>query len=109
MCRSLLYPTGDGRVYKIVHIALQNLVRTGGLMTSAVVLDHLVGVKDIGANLAPPFVGGRRGDGAAFCLCPPLGFLFRKYFCLEKLHPFLAVGELTALTRNVYREIGRVM
>src|SRR3989344_765812 len=94
---SLLYPTRGGGVYKFIEVARENLVGVGGFMVGTVVLDHLIGVENIGADLAPPLVGGRRGDGAAFCLCFSLCLFFSEYFRLQELQRLLFIGELASL------------
>jgi len=79
-----------------VQVAGGDLVRIAGFVESAVVLDELVGVEDIRAHLAPPFVGGGRRDGATLRRGLALGLLFCKNLGLQELHRPLAVGELTA-------------
>lgn len=86
-----------GYVYKIVQVAPKNLVRVARLVARAMVLDHLVGMEDIGTDLAPPLVRGRRRDTAALRLRRALGLFFSEHLRLQELHTLLAIGELAPL------------
>ena len=64
------------------------------LMAGVVVFHHLVWMKDVGAHLASPFVGGAWPQPSGLWLLLPLFLLLRVDFCFQERECFLAVGLL---------------